>query len=356
MTKICTKCGKSVEDKDNFCPYCRGTTFKNKYQVVEADNTPVHKMFYWNYGGRYRLSKSKITAVVVFLLFSVGALLSGGPVAMVFIALIFAGLTYLLGFGIHQMLGEPSKVQIEHNDYGLFTDLKHFFLYWQNKEGQYVLSKTKIISHMVFLAFFSIGMAMPHTMLMVAIFFALFFEVPTYLIGYGIHKLLNSNPKAPEGYIEPSKKPSKVKLPKRSKPKAIQKGIIPEYMEYVTKLDDLNSKFKNKEKSTRKLIEKRFEPPQLTYTKFINGVDKSSELFKKQSDTAYNLINLADEYSPRIASEIESKIDILTSIYKKLDNLANELVLTEDDSYNDDVEGVFGEMDDLINSVKDYES
>lgn len=355
MTKICTNCGKSVNDDDNFCPYCRGTAFRNKYEVVEADNSPVHRLFYWNYGGKYVLSKTKIATVAVFLMFSVLGLLSGAPVAILFFAAIFSALTYILGYAIHQMIGTPSQVKLNHNDYGLLTDLKHFFFYWQNKEGQYVLSKTKIASHLIFLLFFAIALAMPHTTLIVAVWFGLFFEVPAYIIGYVIHKLTNSNPKAPTNYIEPKKETSKVKLPKKAKPKAVQKGIIPEYMDYVSKLDDLNSKFNTKEKSTRKLIEKRFEPPQLTYTRFIDGVDKSAALFKKQSDSAYSMINLADEYSDRIASEIESKIDIMTSIYKKLDNLANELVLSEDESGKDDVEGVFGEMDDLINSVKDYD-
>ena len=354
MTKICTKCGKSVEDKDNFCPYCRGTTFKNKYEVVEADNTIVHRLFYWNYDGYYILSKSKLLAIFTFLSLSLSGLNYGWPI--IIFSLGAGAFIYILAYALHQLRSRPSQAKLEHNDYGLITDLKHLFFYWQNKEGQYVISKTKLGSFFVYVMFFALAMSNPTTALGIAIIVAAIFEIPAFIIGYGIHFLTNSNPEAPAGYIEPSKKPSKVKLPKRSKPKAIQKGVIPQYMGYVTKLDDLNSKFNNKEKSTRRLIEKRFEPPQLTYTKFIKGVDKSAELFKKQSDTAYNLINLADEYSPRIASEIESKIDILTSIYKKLDNLANELVLTEDDSYNDDVEGVFGEMDDLINSVKDYES
>ena len=355
MSKVCTNCGKTVNDTDKFCPYCRSTSFRNKYQVVEANDTPVHKLLYWNYDGQYVLSKSKVTAVCVFLMFSVVALASGAPAAILVFAFGFAGLTYLLGYGIHQMIGRPLQARLDHNDYGLITDLKHFLFYWQNRQGQYVLSKTKIVSHLIFLMFFGIGMAMPNTVLIVAIWFGLFFEVPAYLIGYGIHKLTNPNPEASANYIEPRKDPVKVKLPKVKKPKVIKGGIIPEYMGYVTQLDELNSKFKSKEKSARNLIEKRFEPPQLTYTRFIGGVDKSAELFKRQSDSAYTMINLATEYSPRIAGEIESKIDILKSIIEKLDNLTNELVLSDDASKKEDVEGVISEMDDLIDSVKDYD-
>ena len=74
-------------------------------------------------------------------------------------------------------------------------------------------------------------------------------------------------------------------------------------------------------------------------------MDKSSELFKKHSDSAYTMIELADEYSPRIAKEIEGKIGILESIIDKMDGLSNELIISND----------LSKQDDLIKSVKDYE-
>jgi hypothetical protein len=85
-------------------------------------------------------------------------------------------------------------------------------------------------------------------------------------------------------------------------------------------------------------------------------VDKSAELFKKNMDSAYTMINLASEYSPRIAGEVESKIDILKAIIQKLDDLSNELVLNEDLSKKEDVDNLISEMDDLIQSVKNYDS
>ena len=356
MSKVCTNCGKTLDDNVNFCPYCKSTSFKNKYEIVEADNSPAHRLLYWNYNGKYAISKTKFTAISVFLIFSVVAGLSGAPIAILLFAFAFAGITYVLGFAIHQMISHPSQSKLDHNDYGLLTDLKHFLLYWQNREGQYVFSKTKIISHLVFLMFFALAMCSPVSNLFVSVLVGLIIEVPVFFVGYGIHKITNSNPEAPQNYIEPKKHTSKVKFPKRTKPKSIKKGIVPEFMGYVTQLDELNSKFKSKEKATRNLIEKRFEPPQLTYTRFIGGVDKSAELFKKHSDAAYNMINIADEYSTRIAGEIESKIEILKAINEKMDNLANELVLSGDISKKEDVDNVMGEMDNLIDSVKDYDN
>ena len=103
------------------------------------------------------------------------------------------------------------------------------------------------------------------------------------------------------------------------------------------------------------MIAKRFEPPQLTYTRFITGVDKSAKLFEKHRDSAYTMISLADEYSPRIASEIEAKIDIMKAITDKMDDLSSELIVSGNVTTTEDVDNLVADMDDLIDSVRDYE-
>ena len=67
------------------------------------------------------------------------------------------------------------------------------------------------------------------------------------------------------------------------------------------------------------------------------------------------MIHLAVEYSPRIAGEVESRIDILKGIIDKMDKLSNELVLNDDLTKDDDVEDLINQMDNLIKSVKDYD-
>ena len=66
------------------------------------------------------------------------------------------------------------------------------------------------------------------------------------------------------------------------------------------------------------------------------------------------MIELDDEYSPRIAGEIESKISILKSIIDKLDDLSEELILNENLSKKEDVDELIDDMDSLIDSVKQY--
>ncbi|MBE6500267.1 MAG: hypothetical protein E7Z80_06980 [Methanobrevibacter thaueri] len=353
MSKICTNCGKTVEDNTNYCPYCKNQSFTNQNELTVPENNLTHKLFYKKYDNYYKLSKAKLTAIVVFLFFSIPSSLSGAPLAIVIIiSLILALITYCIGFIISKFRKPPLKEQLLNNDHGFFVDLKHLLLYWQNKQGDYVLSKTKIISHLVFVIFFIIASTSHLNSFMALLFIGLIFEIPTFLIGYVLHKLINPNPQL---------KNKNVKIEKVDKPE-IESGdnlisenkIIPEYIAYNEELMDLKSKFIKKDKSVRDLIKQRFEPPQLTYTRFISGVDKSKELFNKHLDSALTMINLADEYSSRIDGEIKSNINILHEIIDKLDALTNELIINEDLSNKDDVDSLIDEMDDLIKSVKNY--
>ena len=357
MSKICNNCGNAVDDSVNFCPYCKSQSFRNLNEITTPDNSLVHRLFYWNYDGGYVLSKSKVSGIAAFLLFSVIALGSGAPGTIIIFAFIIGGLIFMIGFALHQLVSFPSKAQISHNDYGLIQDILHLLFFWQNSEGAFVVSKTKIISFMVFLLFASIAAVSPfNTSLFVCIVIGLLFEIPVFLIGFVVHKLTNPNPK---GKVKEISKPKEIKqVHKEEKPAVVQKptsDTIPEFVKYKNQVNELNREFKTKEKSTRELIEKRFAPPQLTYDKFISVVDKSSTLFKTQALSCLSIINLASESSPRLENEIKSKINILKSLIDKLDDLQNELVLTMDDSNDDEINNIFDEMQDLISSVKDYE-
>ena len=85
-------------------------------------------------------------------------------------------------------------------------------------------------------------------------------------------------------------------------------------------------------------------------------MDKSKEIFDKEYDSLSNLIELGDESSPRIASEIDSKKKILKSIIEKIYDLTSELVITMDDDDDREVDNLIDDMEDLIKSVKDYDN
>lgn len=80
---------------------------------------------------------------------------------------------------------------------GEFHKLKYKLFYWDNKElNEYVFSKTKTISILVFVLFFvwAVLTSTAHgiiPILIVAIMIGLIFAVPTFVIGYIIHYLMN---------------------------------------------------------------------------------------------------------------------------------------------------------------------
>ncbi|WP_407391459.1 zinc ribbon domain-containing protein [Methanobrevibacter sp.] len=363
MTKICNRCGCKVDDNVNFCPDCRSQSFKGEVVKATANsivvNTKpqgkvVHDLFYQKTEYGYVLSKAKLSSISVFLFFT-ASIFAGFPAfGALVVGFLLAAMIYLLMRAISNSfeIAKPTKVVVEHNDYGFVTDLKHLLFYWQNKKtGGYVLSKTKLCSHIIFLLAFIFFSFIPYTNFIGWIMASLVFEIPAFAIGTVIHKLTNPYPEA-------------LVLEKRviDKPKILKTDtsrITGRIRNNLTSGDpeikNLRKEFDIKESNVRDVIEKRFQPPQLTYTRFIGIVDKSKELFDKEYDALVNLVELGDADSPKISAEIESRKDTLRSIIKKIDDLTNELVLTMDNTDKFEVDDVISHMENLIKSVKDYE-
>lgn len=126
---------------------------------------------------------------------------------------------------------------------------------------------------------------------------------------------------------------------------------------YKSQIEDLKSLYDVKEKIAKELIEKRFEPPQLTYDKFITSVNNCTELFNNQADVTLNMINLATEHTPEMDYEIESRINILKSIIEKIDSLTNALVINIGQSQSEEdkeINNLLEDMENLIDSIKEY--
>lgn len=126
--------------------------------------------------------------------------------------------------------------------------------------------------------------------------------------------------------------------------------------EYQNEINNLKVIFEVKEDVVRQLIEKRFAPPQITYDKFMNMIDKCNKLFYAQADKASDIINLAAEDTPRIRLEIENKIDAMKRIIDQIEDLTNELVIniSSDSDSQEEVHVLLDDMENLIGSVKDY--
>ena len=59
---------------------------------------------------------------------------------------------------------------------------------------------------------------------------------------------------------------------------------------------------------------------------------------------------------PRVDAELENKISILKSIIDQIEDLTNELVINinSDEESHDNVKNLVDDMEDLIDSVKEY--
>ena len=125
---------------------------------------------------------------------------------------------------------------------------------------------------------------------------------------------------------------------------------------YADEVEELRVLFDAKEIAVRDLIEKRFEPPQITYDRFMATIDKSHDLFYHEADSAINITNLAVEDTPRVEGELESKINTLKSIIDQIEDLTNELVIniSSDEESGDDIKNLVEDMENLIDSVKEY--
>jgi hypothetical protein len=164
-----------------------------------------------------------------------------------------------------------------------------------------------------------------------------------------------------KSYKAKTKKPKKQKKDTQkvsNKTEAPKKTAnkLSSFKEYEEEVNNLKVLFDVKEEVVRDLIYKRFEPPQITYDRFISMVDKAHKLFYNQVDTVQNIINLAVEDNPRIRQEIENKIKNMKTIINQIEELTNELVINinSEKQSDEEVKILLDDMENLIGSVKEY--
>ena len=135
--------------------------------------------------------------------------------------------------------------------------------------------------------------------------------------------------------------------------------IKQDYTIYKNRVKSLKETYETKEAKVMELLEKKFPAGQISYYRFKDEVDNCRVSFFKEADSAQNMIDLSDEYSDKIASELKNKIKTLESIIGKLNDLQSELIISisnaDDDDGDEEIKNLIDEMNDLIDSVKDYE-
>ena len=130
------------------------------------------------------------------------------------------------------------------------------------------------------------------------------------------------------------------------------------YSYYKKQVEDLKKTYETKEEKVLELLEKKFLNGQMSYGRFRGEVDVCRVNFFKEAEAAENMINLSDGYSEKIAEALKEKISTLQSIVAKMNDLQSELIISisnGDDGSNEEIDNLIKEMNDLIDSVKDYD-
>lgn len=130
--------------------------------------------------------------------------------------------------------------------------------------------------------------------------------------------------------------------------------IVPS--EYDLKITELEQEYNIKQNKARELVDKLFDHDHLSYERFTNSISKSNDLFDIQVGIARKMVELDPSKKPFVIKELDGKIKTLETFIDKMEDLINELIIhmSSNKKDNDDINSLFDEMDDLIDSVKDY--
>lgn len=125
---------------------------------------------------------------------------------------------------------------------------------------------------------------------------------------------------------------------------------------YDAKIEELERKYDDKQSKAKELIGKLFDPDHLAYERFNASITKSNNLFDIQVGIAKKMAEMDVDDNPFIVKEMEAKLQTLQTFVDKMEDLTNELIihLSSNEKDNDDINCLFNDMDDLIDSVKDY--
>ena len=252
---------------------------------------------------------------------------------------------------------EVTSELIESRKGNISDNVIHFLCYWYEEEDNiFVFAKTKAISFLIYIVVF-IHQYYATNSLLFAWIIGLILYVVALFGGTIIHGALYAE-KSSKEITKQEKKVNEIQKEKIvSKPKTITKKqptnesevLKPKVklplIKYKYETNELSSKFELKQKKAREIIEKRFEPPQMKYNKFINVVDSSCELFEDQVETIMTIINSSTEPSLEVEEEIKSKINVLKELIEKIDSLTNEFLLSISESNNQNVENVLDELE-----------
>ncbi len=126
------------------------------------------------------------------------------------------------------------------------------------------------------------------------------------------------------------------------------------FLRYELKIDDLRKEYDSKVGNAIELVKKLFDSSEIKYMEFMSTINESNNVFYKNVEISLDIIRLSSKASVKIKEELDNKINLLTEIIGKLKNLIDEIIISLSDKDKSQVENLNKELNDLINSVKDY--
>ena len=125
---------------------------------------------------------------------------------------------------------------------------------------------------------------------------------------------------------------------------------------FESKINEIEQEYDLKQARASQLVEKMFDPDHMAYSKFTSAITKSNQLFKNQIKIAKRMVELDNGENAVVEGELEYKIKTLNTFVDKMEDLINEMVIqmSSDKEDHNEINNLFSDMDDLIDSVKDY--
>lgn len=112
-----------------------------------------------------------------------------------------------------------------------------------------------------------------------------------------------------------------------------------------------------KKKKALNLINKSFNPKEITYSRFVEQINRNHEIFYKKVDLALELNSLIDDSPDGIEDKLEKTIEVLEGMLEQLKSLIVEFIINPiyDKKSEEEIKSLHEEMDNLINSIKNYQ-
>ncbi|WP_346661647.1 hypothetical protein [uncultured Methanobrevibacter sp.] len=126
------------------------------------------------------------------------------------------------------------------------------------------------------------------------------------------------------------------------------------FLKYKIKIENLKEEYDLKVSKAIELIKKEFGPSEISYNDFISTLNNSNNIFYNNVEVALDIIELSSNPSVKIKNELDNKINTLNEIIDKLEDFIDELIIHIAEGSEKEVKNLTKELDDLIDSVKDY--